>query len=90
MFCFTLNLNTRDARLTDRSMISYIDIPDISAQRFSLARRRDFILSIRNKSARFSGQYGRITQQFVRVNALSFLIYVLKMIELVHTNDVGL
>ena len=62
MFCFTLNLNTRDARLTDRSMISYIDIPDISAQRFSLARRRDFILSIRNKSARFSGQYGWITQ----------------------------
>lgn len=60
--CFTLNLNTRDACLTDRSMISYIDIPDISAQRFSLARRRDFTLSIRNKSAGFSGQYGRITQ----------------------------
>ena len=60
--CFTLNLNIRDACLTDRSMISYIDILDISAQRFSLARRRDFTLSIRNKSAGFSGQYGRITQ----------------------------
>ena len=60
--CFTLNLNTRDACLTDCLMISYIDILDISAQRFSLARRRDFTLSIRNKLAGFSGQYGRITQ----------------------------